>query len=92
MACPASLKCSLTIEKFNPTNAAIRTKEVFKNSELSLARNEFREVLLVVETKNKKKKFVMKNDDLKIHRKFVKVKLAKHECAVNVDFKACVTP
>lgn len=73
MSGPASLKCSLAIEKFNPINAAARTKEVYKNSELSLARNEFREVILVAEMKDKKKRFVLKNDDIKIHRKFVKV-------------------
>ena len=73
MTSPASLKCSLTVEKFNPANAAVRTKEVYKNSEMALARNEFGEVILVVEVKDKKKKYVMKNDDLKIHRKFVKV-------------------
>lgn len=47
-----------------------RTKDLLKQATVSLARNEFRDVLLLVEGKRSSKKFNLKHEDLVIHRKF----------------------
>ena len=64
------LKCSLTVESSD--GAANRAKLTVKNASLSLRRNEFREVILCVDSKEKRLKYSLKNaENLAVHRKFV---------------------
>ncbi len=60
------MTCALIIERLTTTS-----RECYKSATLSLARNAFREVVIVLEAaKTLQKKFVVNYDELEIHRKF----------------------
>ncbi len=65
------LTCAVTIEQTRGAAATTTTRTQHKKAELSLARNEFREVLLMVAAPGERRRsFVLNNDKMRVHRRF----------------------
>jgi len=62
------LTCALAVERVASNTGGGTSRESYKNATLTVARNEFREVLLLVEPA--KKKFVLRHETTAVHRKF----------------------
>lgn len=67
------IKCSLILERTCSRSQASLVKENLKTVSLSLLRNEFQEIILKIQEKaNKERKILVRQDQLTVHRKFVK--------------------
>ncbi len=65
------LFCALVVEHVKAASGAVSTRECHKRAELSLARNEFREVLLLLDVPGRpRRKMTLRQDRMKVHRKF----------------------
>ena len=65
------LKCALSIEK-KSGNSIHSSKETYSPANLTLARSDLKDIFLVIENGTVVKRYKLSNDDLVIHRKFVK--------------------
>ena len=70
------MRCTVKLERISSGGGggsgggAISSNRSIKDSELSLARNEFREIVLVVQDRDRKLRIPIKHEELVVHRRF----------------------
>ena len=68
------MRCTVKLERISggggSGGGAISSNRSIKDSELSLARNEFREIVLVVQDRDRKLRIPIRHEELVVHRRF----------------------
>ena len=66
------MRCTVRLERIlgGSGGGAISSNRSIKDSELSLARNEFREIVLVVQDRDRKLRIPIRHEELVVHRRF----------------------
>ena len=67
----ASVRCTVKLERISGVGGgAIASNRTIRDSELSLARNEFKEVILVVQDRDRKLRIPIRHEELVVHKRF----------------------
>ena len=66
------MRCTVKLERMTGAGGggALSSNRTIRDSELSLARNEFREVILVVQDRDRKLRIPIRHEELVVHRRF----------------------
>ena len=67
------MRCTVKLEKISGGSgggAIISSNRSIRDSELSLARNEFKEIILVIQDRDRKLRIPIRHEELVVHRRF----------------------